>query len=457
MLAEAAVNEVAVERRPRRWALQVESARRLLPVVALAGSRGLALLAQFAAQIIVGTLAGASGLGILQLFTSWVCIAGEVLAMGLPARAMRQVAVACAHGEVRTIEQILQESRRRILRCWIWLALLLAPVSLWVGLTDGIAEWGVYYWLSVGTLCTAPLFALGRLYSESLKATGAVLTAVTLENLVSPLTILSLCAGCWLLSQPLLALSLLVAFGASVAIIPIALRLAMGQQLARLPVVPAPPARVAGGRVAALPDSDLLYLWGNGVLNIAFLQMPFLIMPIYIDTAQIGVFSMAHKLVNIITTLLLLLAAVYGPRFALCAVQIDSVGLERLLRRTQVISIIVYTPAALLLIALSTPLASLFGPEFGEMRDFLFILCVGQLINAGTGLCGVLLNMAGRARQELLALCLTTAVAIIASLLVGPVHGAMGLACVFSGSIALKNLTSYWMVTRELKAMRVQS
>ena len=152
MLAEAAVNEPRVGGTPRAWAFPGESIRRLLPGLALTGSRGLTLLAQFATQIIVGILAGASGLGTLQLFTSWVCMAGEVLALGLPARAMRQVAVACAHGEVRTIEQILRESRHRILRLWLWLALLLAPASLWVSLTGGIAEWGVYYWLFLGTL-----------------------------------------------------------------------------------------------------------------------------------------------------------------------------------------------------------------------------------------------------------------------------------------------------------------
>ena len=65
----------------------------------LAASRGGAILAQFAAQLAVGTLAGASGLGVLQLFTSWTCIAGEVLGLGLPTRAMRQVSVAYAAGQ----------------------------------------------------------------------------------------------------------------------------------------------------------------------------------------------------------------------------------------------------------------------------------------------------------------------------------------------------------------------
>ena len=70
------------------------SSAKILRVLSLVGSRGSAILAQFATQLVVGALAGASGLGVLQLLTSWTCIAGEALAMGLPSRAMRQVSVA---------------------------------------------------------------------------------------------------------------------------------------------------------------------------------------------------------------------------------------------------------------------------------------------------------------------------------------------------------------------------
>ena len=462
MRAEPTINDPMIDdsvKMPfnRRWSISRASLKRLLPGLALAGSRGFTLAAQFATQIVVGMLAGASGLGVLQLFTSWVSIAGEILALGLPARAMRQVAVACAHGEVSSIERILRQSRQTILRLGSVVALLLLPALLWAGHSDSGPDWGVYYWLIMGTICTAPLFAIGRLYAESLKASGAALTAVTLENLLSPLVVLSLCAACWLLSEPLVALSLLVAFGASVVIVPVALRLAITAQLARLPAIPLRPSQIETPALTSAPHRDLFYLWSNGVLSIAFLQMPFLIMPLFLNTSEIGVYAMAHKLVNVITTLLLLLAAVYGPRFARSAAQLDIDGLAAQLRQTQFISMVVYSPAALLLIVFAAPLAELFGHEFSELGEFLIILCFGQLINAATGLCGVLLNMSGHASRELVALCVTGLVAIVTSAVVGPRYGAVGLAWVFSGSIALKNLISYGMVRGALKTMPGQA
>jgi O-antigen/teichoic acid export membrane protein len=296
----------------------------------------------------------------------------------------------------------------------------------------------------------APLFSLLRLYAESLKATGAALAAVSLESLTSPVMLLLACAGCWLLGQPLASITLLTAFGLSLVVTPLALRARLRQQLAQLPQM-----TPAAGDVALAPQAkrgDLLYLWATSLLSIIFLQLPFVVMPLYVDTTEIGVFSVAHKLINVVTTLLLLLAAVFGPAFARCAAQQDQAALLGLLRRTQLISTAVFLPAALALLALAEPIASLFGQGFGELRLFLAILAAGHLVNAATGLSGVMLNMAGAASRELYTLVLALTAALAGSVWVGPEYGAPGLAAVFSGSIALKNLASYALATHLLKS-----
>jgi len=59
--------------------------------------------------------------------------------------------------------------------------------------------------------------------------------------------------------------------------------------------------------------------------------------------------------------------------------------------------------------------------------------------------------MAGAASRELATLVLALAVALVGSAWVGPRYGAIGLALVFSGSIALKNLASYVVARHLLK------
>ena len=236
---------------------------------------------------------------------------------------------------------------------------------------------------------------------------------------------------------------------------PLALHSRLRQQLALLP-----PERALQEKAKTLSPTvrgELLSLWGIGVLSICFLQLPFIVLPIYVDAAQIGVFAVAHKLINVVTTLLLLLAAIFGPAFARQAAQCDAAGMLDLLRRTQLISTAVFLPVSLTLIALANPLAQLFGEDFGDLQIYLVILTAGQLINAATGLAGVMLNMAGAASKELSTLVIAMILALGGSLWIGPEFGAIGLACVFSGSIAFKNIASYALARHHLLTTRIPS
>ena len=67
-----------------------------------------------------------------------------------------------------------------------------------------------------------------------------------------------------------------------------------------------------------------------------------------------------------------------------------------------------------------------------------------------------MLNMAGAASKELSTLVVAMIAALVGSVLIGPEFGAIGLACVFSGSIALKNIASYALARNHLLNTRKQ-
>jgi O-antigen/teichoic acid export membrane protein len=428
--------------------------RKFLPALTLVASRGTAIVAQFAAQLVIGTMAGEGALGALQLFTSWTCIAGEALGLGLPTRAMRQVSISYEQQQREEILQILRESRRKIFRLWLTLALLAALPAIFFARTQDTATWNEYSWLLIGAGLAAPLFSLIRLYAESLKATGAALAAVTIESLTSPIALLLICAFCWLTGYPVVSLTLVITFGLSLVITPVALSRRLKQQVEEL----APSSTGTRHTLTStkVERGDLFYLWGTGVLSICFLHLPFVVMPLYVDTAQIGVFAVAHKFINVITTLLLLLAAIFGPSFARYAAQGNSQALLGLLRRTQLISTAVFLPVSLLLIALAEPLAGLFGKDFGNLQNYMVILAAGHMVNAATGLSGLLMNMAGAASKEMYTLIIAMVAALAGSAWLGPEYGATGLAIVFSSSIALKNIASYLLAINLVKSTREQ-
>jgi len=431
--------------------------QKMWPAILLASSRGIAVLGQFLAQIVVGVLAGASGLGVLQLFTSWTCVAGEVSALGLPTRIMRQVSVAYADKNIELIkEKITVSCKKIIFFCSVIFLIIVVAIAAMYFVT-GI--WTEYFWLLLAVGLVAPFFALLRLYSESLKATGTTLLAITIENLVSPIVVLFVSGACWIFGSPLIALILVIAFAVSVMVSFFAAKSAMNKQLQKVTQASEFSLENVSQNTCYKKAkswdtrSDLLSLWGASVLSIAFLQFPFLVMPFYVETADIGVFSIAHKLMNIITTLLILLAAVLGPKFAHCAASSDVDGMKKLLNNSQLISMGVFLPLAALLIIFSEPLMHLFGEEFAELKLYLVIISAGQLINAATGLSGVLLNMSGAASREFMALIAAVVAALLGSMWVGSDYGVVGMAWVFSASVALKNIISYVMARQLLNQM----
>jgi len=68
----------------------------------------------------------------------------------------------------------------------------------------------------------------------------------------------------------------------------------------------------------------------------------------------------------------------------------------------------------------------------------------------------VMLNMAGAASKELSSVVVATLCALGGSVWAGPQFGAIGLACVFSASIALKNIVSYALAKNHLHTARQQ-
>jgi O-antigen/teichoic acid export membrane protein len=192
--------------------------------------------------------------------------------------------------------------------------------------------------------------------------------------------------------------------------------------------------------------SDINALWANSLLAVAFLQLPFLLMPWYASPDEIGIYAVAHKLVNIVTTLLILLSAIFGPAFAKAAADGGVQGLQRLLRRTQWLSCVIFLPLCAALLLAVEPLALVFNVPSGALWTYLAILAAGQLVNAATGLSGVLLNMAGGAALETRTLAGSLVIAMVAAPAVGAAHGVPGLAVLFSIVLAGKNLASYLAV-----------
>ena len=467
------------------------SAMRRGATLGLARIGGIA--AQMGVQIAVGALAGASAIGALQLHMAWSSVVGEVLGRGEATRAMRDTAVIARHRAGAPIRGNLRRAFGRIASFSavlgaVALLLLAAGLGAAAGGAVGacpasspgpLADFSPGCFLStdntllaVSVLAAAPLFAFTRVLAETLKALDKALLAVSVENAAVPLAVLGACAvlawhgaGARAVLNALLVAAVLGA-GAATLLLLCAVRREVQREVRREVLRDAPPpvpqdgsrrARRAPlkhralGEAGPLGPREPLHFWLTGLLNIAFLQLPFLVMPWLVSVDDVGEFAVAHKLVNVITTLLILLAAVYSPRFARAAAAARFDEARRLLRETQYLSLALFTPVWVILLILADPLAWLFSLSERDLLPFLLILGAGQLINAATGLCGVMLNMSGAPQLETRILSICTLLTLVAALGLGSARGALGIAAASAGGIALRNLASYAMALRHLE------
>jgi O-antigen/teichoic acid export membrane protein len=93
----------------------------------------------------------------------------------------------------------------------------------------------------------------------------------------------------------------------------------------------------------------------------------------------------------------------------------------------------------------------LFGQEFVAGTESLRILCIGQIINASTGSVGLILNMTGHEKYNVMSLSLGTGINLLLNLLLVPQFGLIGAAIAAATSMIVWNLCSAWHTVKQVK------
>ena len=270
-------------------------------------------------------------------------------------------------------------------------ALGAAAIGLGASLLSGMGSERFASFVVAGAL--AAVGALGflvlRVIADALKGWGRVTVALALESYGVPVGVL---AG--------IALGLILVGAESIGP-----RAAVGSHLAALAGTAALLAwvwrrvsRGSGGVAIRLRDRRLARFWGLGMLGGVTTNLPVVVAPLFAEAAGVGRFTVAFRLVGLVTMVLMTLAAWFGPRFAAAAG--DPKRLRWDLLSSQGLSLVVAAPALGVFLAVPGEVMALFGSDFRAGAGLLTILIMGQIVNAGTGLAGYLLQMAGHERAE---------------------------------------------------------
>jgi O-antigen/teichoic acid export membrane protein len=180
-------------------------------------------------------------------------------------------------------------------------------------------------------------------------------------------------------------------------------------------------------------------------------QSDIVLLGLFVEVEQVGIYRVAASASLLVAFGLEAVGAVVAPQIARLYARGELRQLQRLATACSRVSLAVALPAALVFVLYGEWLLGVVvGVEYAGGAAALAILAGGQLVNAGMGLVGLLLNMTGHETVVTRTLALAALGHIVANLLLIPVWGMNGAAVATAGTFILWNLLLARAVSKRL-------
>ncbi|WP_161796802.1 lipopolysaccharide biosynthesis protein [Halomonas sp. HG01] len=406
-------------------------------------ARGIAALGSLALVVVLGRLYGSAGVGVYALAQGLLLGAATLARFGMNHALMRYVGEA-PHSPY--VMRYLRWACRRVLGLSIVLALVIFfgrdLLARGFG-TEGLAE------VLVGIAVATPSFTLGFLFSGFFKGIRRPATACLLENG----SVALLAGGLVVLLHQYARLEGLAVIGWAYAG---AAWLVLGQgswQLWRWWRRQGWAARDGGpspsvGRHQFDASSRAFFVMGLA----GFMQSVLSVMVAgwLLSEAGLGLFKTSQQTAMLINFILIVINAIFPPRFASLHREGNILALGRLARQGALLGVAIAAP--LLLVCLLVPgwVLGLFGSEFPQAAPLLRILALAQLINVATGSVNFLLNMTGHEALMRNIALICNAIGLSMFFVLIPLFGPLGAAMALAFVLVVQNLVALYFVWRKL-------
>lgn len=392
---------------------------------------GAAFLA-FVTSIVLARSLGPDGYGTVAYVLSWTAVLGTLSGLGVERIVVREVSAGRERGDLGPGRNLVRDTSLGAV-----LAGSVAILGAWgvVGLLDLPSGMTLAFFLALPLVVLEPL---SRLRLAALQGLGLVVRSQLPELLVRPTLMLAGVAAAWAIFpsplQPEVVLVVAVLAGASGWILGEGL---LRWRLKGVPPAPAPP-------WIALAAPLLLVQLLHVITNRADL----IILGMFRDVAEVGVFNVAARLADILGMALIAANFVMAPRLAAAWTRGDMAEAQALLTRTTR-GVALASLALVLGLGIFGPwIMDLYGAEFSGAYLPLLALMAGRLVSAGFGSVGIVLVTAGREKDLLVGVAAGAGVNILLNLLLIPPFGAMGAATATAVSIVVWNVVMGVMVKK---------
>jgi O-antigen/teichoic acid export membrane protein len=189
--------------------------------------------------------------------------------------------------------------------------------------------------------------------------------------------------------------------------------------------------------------------WASSLASTGLIWIDTLLLGAFAND-DIGVYTVATRLVTVAIFVLAPINAAFGPYIAYLYHRDQLAEVRRVYKAATGWVVRLSLPAFVALLVFPSSLLPLFGTGFAEGAAVTVVLAVGQLVNAATGPCGTLLNMSGRVSLNMLDNVGALVLNVGLNLWLIPAYGITGAAVAWSASLVAVNLARvaqvWWLV-----------
>ena len=399
----------------------------LISFITRVGGLALAL----AASVLLSRLLGLGGFGAYMIAIGYASIASILVRLGFDVAGMRFAAVYRDQMQTGLLRGYVATGLTAILL--LWLMLVAGLFLLWQAGWPAIRALPPL--LVVGASLMTLLLAMAGLLSLLLRVFERVFESQLYEQLLRPLLLFLFLGTAMLVGLPLVPAEAMLLTVVALGLPLIAMLARVRRLIRKLP----PQNRDISERATWFRVGFVLLLMAflQELLN----QIDLILLGTLGSNEEAGLLAAAQRLSSLATFGLVAIAAVGGPRIA-AAFHRGELGevaaIARLSARLSLGSALAIGGG----LALVGPyVLALWGPEFTAAMPLLLILLIGALINAATGLAGLLVILTGHERVAMVTMAVTLVAVTTVELVLIPAYGAIGAAIGSALGFAIWNLS----------------
>ncbi len=190
--------------------------------------------------------------------------------------------------------------------------------------------------------------------------------------------------------------------------------------------------------------------WASSLATAGLLWADTLILGQMTGPADVGVYTVATRIVTLSVFVMAPINAAFAPQIARLHHRGEFARLGEVYSAATAWIMRFSLPAFVVLLVFPVPLLHLFGSDYATGAAVTVTLALGQLVNAATGPCATVLNMSGRVGLNMANNIVVLVLNVVLNIVLIPPMGILGSAVAWSVSLGLVNIARVVQVRRVL-------